>query len=129
MTGVGLPPKNRLRRSTEFRRVFTEGRRAADGLLVMTAVRNEGPALRFGLAVSGRTGGAVVRNRIRRRLREILRELDAAPGYDVVVSARPAAATATFWRLKESVEKLSRRLGLLTEVAGPPAAGGAGRRS
>jgi ribonuclease P protein component len=52
-----------------------------------------------------------VRNRVRRRLREILRQLPLAPGQDVVVAARPSAASASFWELQEEVRSLLQQLG------------------
>ncbi len=63
------------------------------------------------VVVGRRVGKAVVRNRVRRRLREILRQLPLAPGQDVVVSARPGAASASFWELREEVRGLLQQLG------------------
>jgi ribonuclease P protein component len=56
-------------------------------------------------------GKAVVRNRVRRRLREIVRRQmpNVEPGWDLVVSARPAAVTATFLQLSEAVADVLRR--------------------
>ena len=58
--------------------------------------------MRFGFTVTRKVGNAVVRNRIRRRLREVVRlagEKDAAPGMDYVLIGRPAALTLPFDRL------------------------------
>ena len=85
----------------------------SDQLLVMGFSRSNGGRTRFGLAVSRRVGGAVVRNRVKRRLREAIRSLEFGDGWNVTVSAREHAATADYWRLRASVEALARRSGLL----------------
>jgi ribonuclease P protein component len=58
-------------------------------------------------------GGAVVRNKVKRRLREILRHLSVKPGWDVVFIARPEAATADFASLRKAAESLLSRAHLL----------------
>ena len=106
----------RLRRKSEFDAVFREGVRAAGGVLALRARRREPMALdepcRFGFAISSRLGGAVVRNRIRRRLRESARRLNRdqqCRGLDVVVVARPGAAEADFTALDAVLSRLLRR--------------------
>ena len=103
-----------LRRRIDFESVRDEGRRVSDQLLVMGFSRNNGGRSRFGLAVSRRVGGAVVRNRVKRRLREAINSLEFRDGWKVTVSARERAATVDYWVLRASVEALARRSGLLT---------------
>ena len=81
----------RLRRPSQFRAVFTGGIRIAVGPLNVYALENQLGRLGLGLAISRRVGGAVVRNRIKRRIRESFRLLqhDFPCGYDLVVRARP----------------------------------------
>ncbi len=83
-------------------------------LLVARFMSNDLGRTRFGLSTGRRLGPAVVRNRVRRRLREILRALAprVAPGWDVLVIARPGAETATFPELRAAVERVlgSRKL-------------------
>lgn len=102
-----------LRRRRDFESVRNEGRRVSDQLLVMGFSRSESGRTRFGLAVSRRIGGAVVRNRVKRRLREAIRSLEFRDGWNVTLSARERAATADYWGLRASVEALARRSGLL----------------
>lgn len=110
---MGLSRASRLRRPAEFRRVHQAGRRASNRYLAITAARLEGEAQpRFGLAVGKRVGGAVVRNKVKRRLRELLRTLDVEDGWNLVVSARPAAAEAGFDDLAKSLGTLAERLGV-----------------
>jgi ribonuclease P protein component len=72
---------------------------------------------RIGLITSKRVGGAVDRNKIRRRLREIIRADRAklAPGFDIVVVAKSAAAQAAFDDLRAEWLLLARRLSILPD--------------
>jgi ribonuclease P protein component len=77
------------------------------------AFPNESGTPRLGLSVSRRVGNAVTRNTVRRRLREVFHStLPEIPGnLDLVVSARPAAAAATFRELNEEFVRSLRKLG------------------
>jgi len=82
--------------------------------LVLQTVLNSLPYSRFGLVVSRRVDlRAVGRNRVRRRLREIVRQSPVRAGWDVVLVARPAAAGAAFGELRQAVWELERRAGLV----------------
>ena len=109
-----LPRKHRLTRSRDFQRVRREGRSWADRLLVLSRAPNDLKVSRFGFSVSRRIGGAVVRNRIRRLLREAVRlQCDrVAPGWDVVFIARQGIVGADYWAVESSVARLLRLAGL-----------------
>jgi ribonuclease P protein component len=64
--------------------------------------------------IAKRVGNAVVRNRVRRRLREILRSLPVSEGFDVVITARPEATNASFSDLRTELTLLLKRSRLLT---------------
>ena len=94
-----------------------EGRSVQGRLLRLSAALDPtGGATRFGLVTSRRVGGAVIRNRVRRRLREICRlhRTMLAPGWLIVVVAKPAAVEASFSELREEWLILARRLPILS---------------
>jgi ribonuclease P protein component len=106
--------EHRLRTPAEFRRVRELAPRGwADRLLVLYVAPNELQRTRVGITVSRRVGTAVVRNRVRRRLREALRaRLSRLPaGSDVVVAARPARATASWADLCRALDTVLARQG------------------
>jgi ribonuclease P protein component len=85
----------RLSRSSEFERVYRQGRSTANRHLVLYTFANPSTARpRLGLSVSRKVGGAVERNHVKRLLREAFAALEPGldSGQDVVVVARPAAA-------------------------------------
>ncbi|MEO8439908.1 MAG: ribonuclease P protein component [Spartobacteria bacterium] len=107
-----FPSTRRLKRSRDFARVRLEGKAVRGGLLMLGVLRlEEETAFRVGFVTSRRVGGAVVRNRVRRRLREIVRrhQRELADGLWLVVIARPAAAAATSAQLEEEWRKLTAR--------------------
>ena len=91
-----LQPAERLRCPRAYRRVFQQGKKLLSPLFVLYILPTSQPHSRLGLAVSKRIGSAVVRNRVKRRLREVFRRHKDLlnPHCDVVVVARSAAATA-----------------------------------
>ena len=109
---MGLPKERRLRRRQEFLKVLRDGYRVRDHLLSITAIDSGNPEAksRYGFAVPKRVGNAVIRNRIKRRLREIVRNSDHPRGWEYVIYAFPAASNATFKQLSGSVDKLVNRL-------------------
>ena len=103
----GLPKSARLLRTADYRKVYAEGRRRNLGLLVGFARINGEPASRIGLTVSRALGGAVERNRLKRRLREVVRRhrAELGPGWDIILQPRAAAKTVPFAELEETVQK------------------------
>ena len=104
-----LPRQHRLTKKASFDAVFAHGRRWAGKHVTIRTFSNGTDAYRCGFSASKAVGNAVVRNRVKRRLREIIRGASVAPGYDVVVVARPSAAEAPFAGLRAEVIGLLRR--------------------
>lgn len=101
-----------------FRRLYhTSGQ--ADGFLVLYARKNRTDGNRVGITVSKKLGKAHVRNRVRRRIREVYRlnEDKFLPGWDIVVVARSRAVEAPFDKLTKSYLTLAQKAGLLCEDA------------
>ena len=100
-----------------FRRLYhTSG--YADGFLVLYARRNRTATNRVGITVSKKLGKAHVRNRTRRRIREVYRlnEDRFQPGWDIVVVARSRAVEAPFDKLTKSYLTLAQKAGILRDV-------------
>ena len=101
-----------------FRRLYaTSGH--ANGHLVLYARKNHSANNRVGITVSKKLGGAVVRNRVRRRLREVYRlhEEQFAPGWDIVVVARSRCIKSDFQALTNAYLSLVAKAGILKEHA------------
>ncbi len=103
----------RLRKSSDFQLLRERGISRAHPLLILRAARNELPYSRFGFIVGRRVAAkAVIRNRLRRRLREIVRRASVQGGWDVLLIARKAAIEEQYETLQEAVLELVRRAGL-----------------
>lgn len=104
-----------LKENHLFRRAYNRGKSAADSRLALYVRGNGQRANRLGLTVSTKVGCAVVRNRVRRRLREIYRlhEDGLVGGRDVVVVARTRAASSDYHQLEKSFLRLADKLELL----------------
>ena len=110
--------RDTLKKNSDFRRLYAKGKSAATPYLVLYCRNNRTDHCRTGYTVSTKLGHAVVRNRVRRRLREIVR-LNAPqmrPGYDVVVVARSRAVGCEYRRLENAYLTACKKLGLMKEA-------------
>ncbi len=104
-----------LSRPGDFARLAEGGVARAHPLLVGRFVRTDLDQTRFGFATGKRLGGAVVRNRARRRIREVLRVMAPSfqPGWDVLIIARPAIVGADQDALVGALDRVLRSGGVL----------------
>jgi len=111
-----FPKTRRLWRTLDFDRVKEAGHAERGQFIVLAtlAVQNSG-ASRAGFITSGRLGGAVVRNRVRRRLREIVRkhQHDLRDDFWIVVIARFGASKASYRALEDEWLRLAKRASIL----------------
>jgi ribonuclease P protein component len=102
-----------LTKKAQFGLVYDEGSSWVNKTLVVKALPNGLGLSRYGFTVSRRVGKAVERNRVKRLLREILRQTRLKSGWDIIFIARSPAARANYTSLGKSVRDLLCRAGLL----------------
>ena len=98
-----LPLQQRLRKTGDFKAVYTRGRSHVHPMMVVYVLNRGAGEARIGCSISKKLGGATVRNRIKRLLREASRPLMARvkPGSDVVVVARSAINRSELAEIRE----------------------------
>jgi ribonuclease P protein component len=106
------PSTNRLRKKKDIERVFGGGKRFKEGLLILKINKNTLSQTRFGFIVSQKVSKkAVLRNKIKRRLREIVREKGKffKKGLDILLIACPGLEKKDFWEIDETLDKLFKK--------------------
>ena len=107
--GETLKRQDRMRRRADFLRCYREGRRKHGSLAVLYVSPNECGRARIGLTVSRKVGGAVKRQKVKRRIREVFRrwsERQNLPPFDLMVHVKPAAAKASFPATEADLHRL-----------------------
>ena len=104
-----------LKRNKEFRRVYRQGKSAGSRILVLIHLSTRAPEVKIGLAVSRKIGSAVVRNRVKRRLREAVTPLlpEITPGCRLIFIARAPITDAGFNEIGSTVRRLLSKAGLI----------------
>ena len=110
--------RNTLKKNSEFRRLYTRGKSAVNSYMAVYCRRNGSPVNRLGYTVSTKLGHAVVRNRVRRRLREIARlnSPRLKTGWDIVIVARWRCVGADYRKMDAAFLRACGELGLLKEA-------------
>ena len=110
-----MNPGTSIKLNSDFRRIYAKGKSAVSPSVVVYCRKNRLGTNRVGFTVSKKLGKAVVRNRVRRRLREIMRlsseKLDQ--GYDLILVARSRAVDADYRRLEADALSCCERLHLM----------------
>ena len=111
-----------LKENRVFRRLYAKGKSAVAPTMVLYCRKNGRGESRLGLTTGTKLGHAVVRNRVRRRLREIYRlhEDQLLPGYDIVVVARVRAVHSRYAALERDFLRLAKKLQLLSPQGARP---------
>lgn len=106
-----------LKRNKNFRRVYRKGKSTSTALLVLVYTRAREKKLHVGLSVSKKIGNSVMRNRVKRRLRESFTPLIPClkSGYDIIFIAREPVVQAKFTDIEKAMRKLLRKAALLIE--------------
>ena len=110
-----------LKENRVFRRLYAKGKSAVSPALVLYCRKNGRKENRSVITASTKLGHAVVRNRVRRRLREIYRlnEDKLLPGFDIVVVARVRAVHSRYGDLDKQFLRLAKKLQLLRPTEAP----------
>lgn len=107
-----------LKNNSNFQRLYNRGKRNVSPYFAIYYRKNGKKQTRIGITASTKLGGAVVRNRVRRRVREIIRfaETGILPGYDIVIVARVRAVSSGFREQRDDLCHLLSAGGLLSGV-------------
>jgi ribonuclease P protein component len=103
----------KLRNSQQFRRVYEQGQRFHTPFFSAFILKNDIGEQRIGITVTRKIGCAVIRNRCKRRLREIMRTYQYeglnSTGFDLVINVKPGLAEADYRQLQESFTRVMER--------------------
>ena len=111
--------RQRLTGSKRFSQIHIEGNSAANRLLVIRYLANGSDCSRFGFLVNKRIGNAAVRNKIKRRLREVIRLNPVKSGWDALFIVRQGAGSAKYQDLKAATDNLLQRANLVEKPPQP----------
>ncbi len=106
-----------LKKNYEFQRLYSKGKSAVTPHLVVYVRKTKKKQNRIGITVSTKLGKAVIRNRVRRRIREIYRlnEENFVQGAEIVIVARVKAVRASYRQLEQSFMSACEKLGILRD--------------
>ena len=109
---------NRLKKNEDFRRVYRKKRSMANRLLIIYILENKYEYNRVGFTVSKKVGKSVIRNRVKRLLRESYRlnEEKILQGYDIIFIARNMASKASYREIENAMMHLFKKMKLIRKL-------------
>lgn len=110
-TDQTFPSVQHVRRRPEFQRIYEQGERVRARLMTVMVLQTDRPISRLGIAATRKLGGAVVRNRAKRLVREVFRRVHVPPGLDIVVIPRPEMLDAEYRVIEAEFGYVLRRAG------------------
>ena len=111
--------RQRLTGSKRFSQIHIEGNSAANRLLVIRYLANGNDFSRFGFLINKRIGNAAQRNKVRRRLREVVRLNSVKAGWDALIIVRRGAGSANYQDIKDATDNLLQRTNLVEKPPQP----------
>lgn len=106
-----LPKENRLKKKKDFERVFEKGEIVKGESIYIKALKTKEPFPRIGFIVSKKVSlNAVERNKIKRRIREIVKAISIKNKFDIVIIALPKIKKNTFEEIRQDVEKTFKKI-------------------
>ena len=111
-----------IKTTKSFKTVYNNGQHFANHLFVMYSLANNGHESRLGISISKKVGNAVVRNRLRRQVKEVMRLCahSVAVGFDIVIVVRVAAGAlaqeGAYQKVDKALTYLLRKLGLFAKA-------------
>ncbi|MEG2869484.1 MAG: ribonuclease P protein component [Terrisporobacter sp.] len=104
-----------LKKDSDFRKVYKHGKSFANKYLVMYILENRSDLSRVGISVSKKVGNAIIRNKIRRRIKECYRlnvDENVKAGYDIVFIARVSSNEVEYKDIEKSINHLIKKSGI-----------------
>lgn len=104
-----------IKKNIDFKKVYNHKKSKANAFLVIYKMKNDYDYSRLGISVSKKVGNAIIRNKIRRRLKEIFRlnEHKIKQRYDIIVIVRVRAKNITYWDLEKNFTYLLQKSNLI----------------
>lgn len=104
-----------LKENYEFRRVYKRGKTSADSFVAVYKLKNYKKTSRLGVTVSNKIGKAVIRNKIRRRIKNSFHGFAIKEGFDLVIVARTRANSASYAQIEKSIKFNLKKIGAIDE--------------
>ncbi len=110
-----MKSNTRLEKPEQFKAVYSQGTTQVNRFLVLKVMPNQLEIYRYGISISKRVGNAVARNRIKRKIKEIIRLNPPSGGWDLVLIVRNPAVESDYSQLEKSVANLFSRANVSAE--------------